>query len=549
DKAELCEKAGCSGADDSIPPAQVFVELYKRQGIDFVKDLRGAFAFAVVDLNEKRLFLAKDRFGVKPLFYAVTGSGILFGSEIKSLLASGLVEREIDLLSMHNYLSYLYIPYPATIYKSVRKVPPASTVHYKSGTVTSDKFTSLPFMPKVTMSYEDCKRRLRELVEESARLMIPASGDFGCLISGGVDSTIITGLLTKMTGRSLPAFSIGFDVEEYNEMPFAEETAKRFGCEFNKLVVKPEMIDVLPKLVRHYEEPYGDSSALPTFYVLQMAREQVKTAFLGDGGDDSFAGYLRYWATRIAAKYDIIPHALVRPIVDAILSVYPKDVQWRSLAGYGRRFLEMLRMPLEDRYGRLICPLTNAMKESLYTDDFAAEVKDFDSLDFVRGLFCEPPKEYDMLDRTLYTDLSSYMPGDLVVKVEVAAATAGIVTRAPLLDDRVVDFAASLPADYKLKGRNGKHILKETFGDLLTREILERRKTGFGAPIEAWFKKDLYDYLRDHLLNSKLPTRGYFRRDAIERMIEDHRNSLANNTYPLWNLLMLELWHQEFIDG
>ena len=546
--SELCRKIDPSAKEGAISHAQLFAELYKKEGVDFVKNLRGVFAIAVLDLRKDRMYLIKDRLGVKPLFYTVLESGVLFASEIKSILASGYVEKEVDVIAIHNFLTLQYVPYPSTIYKTIKKVPPASIVEIKGRSISEERYWSLPFMPKVQLSYGECKERLRGLVEEAARLMLPAGDDFGCLISGGIDSTIITGLLTKMTGRSLPVFSIGFDIDEFNELPFAERTAERYGCDLTKLVVKPDMIDILPKLVWHYEEPYGDSSSLPTFYVMELARQSVPLAFLGDGGDDSFAGYMRYWAIKAAVKFDILPHSLMNRIISAVLAVYPKDVRSRSLLRYSRRFLDMLRMPLQDRYGSLMSVMSGDVKEKLYTGDFSEQVRDIDSIDFVRHLFRESPEEYDVLDRLLYTDLSSYMPGDLTVKVEVAAAANRLVTRAPLLDNEVVDFAASLPADYKLHGRSKKHILKDTFSDFLPEEVVKRRKTGFGAPIGYWFKKELYGYIRDNLLHSKLPGRGYFRPEAIERVVEEHRNNIADNTYILWNLLMLELWHQQFVD-
>jgi len=547
-ESDLCCKINRSAKGGTISHAQLFVELYKKEGVDFVKDLRGVFAIAVLDLGKGCMYLVKDRLGVKPLFYAALDTGILFASEIKSILASGCVEKEVDVIAIHNFLTLQYVPYPATIYKAIKKVPPASIVKIKDRDLSKERYWSLPFTPKVHLSYRDCKERLRGLVEEAARLMLPGGDSFGCLISGGIDSTIITGLLTKMTGGSLPVFSIGFDIDEFNELPFAERTAERYNCDLTKLVVKPDMIDILPKLVWHYEEPYGDSSSLPTFYVMELARQSVPLAFLGDGGDDSFAGYMRYWAIKAALKFDILPHSLMNRIISAVLAAYPKDIRSRSLLRYSRRFLDMLRMPLQDRYGSLMSVMSGDVKEKLYTGDFSEQVRDIDSIDFVRHRFSESPEEYDVLDRLLDTDLSTYMPGDLTVKVEVAAAANRIVTRAPLLDNEVVDFAASLPADYKLHGRSKKHILKDTFSDFLPEEVVKRRKTGFGAPIGYWFKKELYGYIRDNLLHSKLPGRGYFRPEAIERIVEEHRNNIADNTYILWNLLMLEIWHQQFVD-
>lgn len=539
-RATLGERNGGLGA------AEAFLRLFARRGVDFVLDVRGAFAFAVVDPRNRRVHLVRDRLGAKPLYYAAHGGGILFASELKALLAAGALPRAIDREAIHDYLTYQYVPAPRTVWKGARKVSHASVLEFRDGRATERRWWTLPFLPKTASTYEESRVLLRARVEDSARHALAGLDGFTVLLSGGIDSTLVAGLLTRLTGGPVRALSIGFEEKAFDESEAARLVAGRIGAAHEVIVLGPDSTSILPEIARAYEEPYADSSALPTFHVMRAAGERARVAFLGDGGDDSFAGYLRYWAFRQAERLDLLPGALVRPAAAAALAAWPRDVAHRSLAGYGRRFLDMLRLPPADRYARLVCHFTNEMKAELCTDDFADAVRGADSLDMVRRLYAEAEVD-DAVDRLLYVDLNSYMPGDLVVKVEVAAAHARVVPRAPLLDPTVMEFAARLPADWKLRGRTSKRILKDAFADLIPAEILSRPKTGFGAPIEAWFRGPLLGTLRDRLVGS-LAKRGLFRREALERLIEDHRAGRANRTYPLWNLLMLEHWYEEHVD-
>jgi len=529
-------------------PATLLLRLYQQHSLEFIDRIRGVFAIAIIDREKETLFLIRDRLGVKPLYFARKGKGVVFASEIKALLATGQVAREVNQTAIHHYLTYQYVPYPETAFVGVKKIPPATCFQFSETSILQKKYWELSFLPKTTQSYEKCQTQLREMTEDSAQRMLKGLSSYGLFLSGGIDSSLMTGLLTKLAAAAPPVFSIGFEKEEFNELPQARETARQYGSTMTELMMTPKMIDTLPEIVRAYEEPYADSSSLPTFAVSRLASEKVRVVFLGDGGDDSFAGYLRYWAMQTAGRLDVVPGAMMRPLANLLLKMIPQTTNQRSLLGYGRRFIDLLSLPPRERYGKLMCHFTNKMKIALYSDDFYDRMQKVDSFAFMNNIFDQPPAEYAMLDRLLYTDLATYMPGDLVVKVEVAAAANRLIARAPLLDHKIIEFAASLPTKYKLQGKKGKMLLRDTFAEYIPPEILKRRKTGFGAPIGTWFREELKGYIREQLLDSKLSNRGYFRRDAIERLINEHASGLFNHGYPLWNLLMLELWHREFID-
>lgn len=533
-------------------PAGLLARLYRKFGLEFLAKLRGSFALAIIDRERECLHLVRDRFGGKPLAWSELGEGVVFASELKALLAIDLVPASVNRTALHHSLTWGYVPAPATAFTAINKLPPATVLTrdlHGSGCVTK-KYYDLAFLPKAALRYEECRARLRDLVTGAAKRRLADTDDFGCLLSEGIDSTIIVGLLTKLTGKPVRAFAIGFAGEEFDELPRARETAARHEAELTEFVVRPELVaDLLPALVRAYEEPFADASAFPVWCVMQLAGASTRVIFLGDGGDHSFAGHPRHRAMARAAQFDALPGTLRGGLAALGLKLIPAANRQRSRLGSGRRFLELLRQPEADRYATLRCHFTGPLKAKVYSGEFAAAVGRNDSFDFLRRAFAATDPRCALLDRLIATDFATWLPGELAVKLEVASAAHRLLARAPFLDQGVVEFAATLPPEYKLKGKTGNSILTEAFREFLPEPPLRRRQPGFGVRVRQWFRSDLNAYLKEQLLDSRLPTRGYFRKEGLEQLIREHESGACNHGAPLWNLLMLELWHQEFIDS
>jgi asparagine synthase (glutamine-hydrolysing) len=370
----------------------------------------------------------------------------------------------------------------------------------------------------------------------------------GAFLSGGVDSSVVVGLMSGLSERPVKTFSIGFEESSHNELPFAREVAERFGTEHHEFVVRPAALDVLPTLVRHYGEPYADSSAIPTFYLAQMTRQHVTVALNGDGGDESFAGYERYLANVMAERYRRLPGWVRGGVVEPLSRLLPDSLDGRSRVRQARRFLAVAAQPMERRYVRWISTLSPETKSSVYHPDFDGALNGTRDGAWLTGLM-GTARALGPLDAAMKVDVESYLPYDLLVKVDITSMANSLEARSPFLDHRVMEFAAGLPPALKVRGPRLKHLLKQAFADLLPRATTERRKMGFGVPIGAWFRGELKGFLAETLLSTRARQRGYFQETAVRRLVEQHGKGEADHTFPLWTLLMLELWHRELVDG
>lgn len=531
---------------------EVILYAYRQWGVDCLKRLRGMFAFALWDRSNRRLFLARDRVGKKPLFYANCGDKFLFASELQGLLAGGLIEREPDLAAIDSYLSYGYIPAPATGFKGISKLPPAHsmTVNFAAGGFETrvQQYWSLSYLPKTKISEEEAHAGLREKLTEAVRLRMISDVPIGAFLSGGIDSSIVVGLMSQLSSARVKTFSIGFKDAAYNELDHARRIAEKWNTDHHEFVVEPDALSILPRLVRHYGEPFADSSAIPTFYVAEMTRRHVTVALNGDGGDESFAGYERYLGNSVAERMQAIPGMSVA--AKAIGAIIPDSINPKSRVRQAHRFLSVAAQPMTERYPRWLTYFTAEMKRDLYTRDFAAELDGRSagaSDPWLGALLAQLPR-MDPIDAAMSVDVISYLPYDLLVKVDITSMANSLEARSPFLDHEVMEFAARLPVEYKAKGGNIKRLLKRAFTDLLPSENVNRRKMGFGVPIGQWFRGPLRDLLRDTLLPSASSGSGYFKRTEIERLVNEHQASAADHSFLLWNLLMLELWRREFIE-
>lgn len=524
---------------------EVILHLYEEKGVECLNDLRGMFAFAIWDEKAKTLFLARDRLGKKPLFYYLDHEKFLFASEPKAILQDPDVKGEPDLEAIHHYLTYGYVPSPYSAFKGIKKLPPAHYLLLKDGSIQVERYWRLSYKKQGSGEEEFCQE-LRERLKEAVKVRLVSDVPLGAFLSGGIDSSAIVAFMSMLSSEPVKTFSIGFEEEEYNELPYARLVAKRFGTDHHEFIVKPEAVEILPKLVWHYNEPFADSSAIPTYYLAKMTREHVTVALNGDGGDENFAGYDRYVANRMACRYDRLPR-LVRKALERGADRFLRSSRPGSLRNRARRFFEAISEEPRRRYSRWMSHFNNERKEDLYTEAFQQEVKGLDSVDLLLTAY-EASDAPDFVDATLDVDVQMYLPDDLLVKVDIATMAHGLEARSPLLDHQFMEFTASLPSALKLKGKVQKYLFKKALKGLLPDEILHRPKKGFGVPLDHWFRHDLREMAYDVLLDRRSLERGYFKREAVERLLDEHCQGRRAWHYLLWNLLMLELWHRMFIE-
>ena len=527
---------------------ETIIHLYEDKGVECVHDLRGMFAFAIWDENKHRLFCARDRVGKKPLVYTLNKEGLLFASEIKSLLIDPSVKKDIDYTALHHYLTYQYVPSPLTAFLSIKKLPPAHILIYERGNLTVKRYWELSYESKLKLpKLEDYGEQFLEVFRDAVKVRLRSDVPLGAFLSGGIDSSLVVAMMSKMMNQPVKTFSIGFEEEGYDELAFARMIAEEYETDHHEFIVKPNAMEILPKLIWHYNEPFADSSAIPTYYVSKMTRDYVTVALNGDGGDESFAGYERYLADKLADYYRLIPRFLREGFIRKTIEILPYSTDRRSFLRRLKRFVKGISEIPERRYVRWICFFDNEMKYDLYTPSFKECMQEIDSVDLTVNWYKKADGK-TFIDKTLFVDVMSYLPEDLLVKVDIASMANSLEARSPLLDHHLMEFAAALPSDLKLRGIETKYLLKHTLSGIVPKEILRRRKMGFGVPIDVWFRKDLKEMAYDVLLEKKCTERGYFKREALQRLLDEHISEHYDHSYRIWALLFLELWHRMFID-
>jgi asparagine synthase (glutamine-hydrolysing) len=528
---------------------EVILHLYEEKKEACLADLRGMFAFAIWDRRRRRLFLARDRAGQKPLVYAEHEGGLLFASELKALLEVPGLSREVDDTSIHHYLTYQYVPSPRTIFKSIHKLPPAHYLFWEGGRIVVSRYWDLHYQPKLRLrSLQAYRERFMEIFNESVRLRLVSDVPLGAFLSGGVDSSAVVAAMSLQGAAPVRTFSIGFTERDYDEVRYARQVAARYGTEHHEMVVEPRALDILPKLVDAYNEPFADSSAVPTYHVSRMTREHVTVALSGDGGDEALAGYRRYAVDRFLAWYLRLPSFLREGVIRRVVERLPRTRRPRGFLGQLKRFVSSVDPVRERQYVRYLCFFSEEQKQDLYTPEFSAAMAGEDSVGLIEEIY-RLADGRDFLDRTLYVDTRSYLPDDILVKVDIAGMANSLETRSPFLDHHLMEFTAACPSRLKLRGRQGKYLLKEAVKDLLPPEIVRRRKMGFGMPVAEWFRGgELREIAGDVLLDSRTLARGYFSREGVTRLLEEHLGLQRDHGYRLWSLLFLELWFRRFVD-
>ena len=528
---------------------ETIIHLYEDKGEDCVQDLRGMFAFAIWDAKKRRLFCARDRVGKKPFVYAHTGEGLFFASEIKSLLACSSLDKKIDYSALHHYLTYQYVPSPLSIFATIKKLPPGHMLSYEDDTLTIKRYWNLSYRNKLHLpSLEDYGKRLEELFEEAVRIRLRSDVPLGAFLSGGIDSSLVVAMMQRLMNQPVKTFSIGFKEEAYDELAFARMAARQYQTDHHEFVVKPDALSILPQLVWHYNEPFADSSAIPTYYVSKMTREHVTVALNGDGGDESFAGYERYVADKLADYYRYVPPFIRDGIFQKVINRLPYSTNRKSFVRRLKRFIKGISEVPERRYVRWICFFDNEMKRDLYTAAFHDLMKYTDSVDLTVNWYGKADGKA-FIDKTLFVDVMSYLPEDLLVKVDIATMAHSLEARSPFLDHKLMEFAASLPDDLKLRGIESKYLLKHTLCGMIPRPIVQRKKMGFGVPLDMWFRNDLKEMAYDVLLAKKCTERGYFKPESLQKLLDEHVSERYDHSYRIWALLFLEMWHRMFVDG
>ncbi len=532
------EGAGHRFATDG--DGETILHLYEDLGTDCFSQLNGMFAVAIWDQRRSRLVLARDRIGKKPLFYAHHKDRLMFASELKCFSQVPGFKPEVDPAAIDEYLTYQYIPHPGTIFKGVNKLSPGHFATFSGGNLRVQRYWNYDPQYQATLSHDEAVQRVQHLLEDSVRIRMQSDVPLGAFLSGGIDSSLIVALAQRNSDRPIQTFSIGFPDKDFDETAYAAEVARFVGTDHTRFEVTPDGVSIIDKLAWHYDEPFGDSSAVPTWYLSELTRQNVTVALSGDGGDELFAGYERYralWLSRMIQKTFPLHHI---PGISLIQRL-PDSSKQRSVIRRGKRFLESFGQSPARRYLSWIQIFPESLRAGLYNEDFVKRLPGDDPFDFLQRAW-DRSGDRDVVTKASLADLETYLPCDLMTKVDIASMAHGLEVRAPMLDYRLVELAASLPANMKFRGGRGKLILKDAFQKLIPSTVWTRRKMGFGVPIAGWFRGQLNPMLHDLLLSPDARIHEFFKPESLKTLVTEHESMHHNHCYRLWNLLMLEKW-------
>ena len=545
---ELRERLARSGhAFSTQGDTEVIVHLYEEHGEDCVRHLHGMFAFALWDTRRRQLLLARDRVGKKPLVYAQRDGALSFASELGALLEDDEVPREPDPVALDRYLAFGYVPTPLTALRGVSKLPPAHTMLVRDGRVSLRRYWKLDYSAKPeNVPVEELCERIRTELREATRRRLLSDVPLGAFLSGGIDSSAVVAAMAEASPEPVRTFSIGFDHQDFDELAHARTVARQFGTVHEEFRVEADAAAIAPRLVRHYGEPFADSSAIPSFYLAEMARRHVTVALNGDGGDESFGGYTRYVANSVAGRLDRIPEPLRRRVAELGRRI-PEVGSISSVANKARRLSSTLALDGPARYASYMAWFDQDQRRGLYTPAFA-ELAANSSNDVI-GVPWEAASGSAVVDQLLEVDVSTYLVDDLLAKIDIATMAHGLEGRSPLLDHRLMELAASIPAEYKVRGREKKWIFRRALRGWLPDSILDRPKQGFTVPLSSWLRSDLRPWAQELLLDPVSLGRGYFDPRAVRGLLDRHDAGTDGDAKRIWALVMLELWHREFVDA
>ncbi len=527
---------------------EVIVHLYEDLQERCVEPLNGDFAFAIWDAAERRLFLARDRLGVKPLYYWHSGRRFAFASELKALLRLPEVSRALDYEAIDAYLTYLYVPAPRSVFQHIKKLPPGCWLSFQNGTVRLERYWDVPEPSSALGVREPLAEPILAALQDAVRLRLVSDVPLGAFLSGGIDSSSVVALMSRCTSRPVQTFSIGFEKPHasYNELPAARLVAERFQTDHHEFIVKADIARLLPQVVWHLDEPFADSSALLTFLLSREAKRTVTVALTGIGGDELFGGYPRYLGAWASLAYEKLPGSL-RGGLASMAGILPESTTSRNLAGRLKRFADGGLLPPEDRYLAWISYLTRPLKDGLYSEGFRAALNGVDAHAPYRALLARGTAGF--VDRVNALDLQTYLPDDLLVMGDKMSMAHGLEVRVPFCDHRLVEAACAIPMQRRLKGFRLKALLKEAVRSLLPPALLGKPKQGFMVPIGAWLTRELQPLCRDLLSPSAVKRRGLFRPEAVEALVRRQRTAPVTLSHHVYALLVLELWFRRYLDG
>ena len=525
---------------------ECILHLYEDHGDDCVNYLNGQFAFALWDAPKQKLLLARDRMGQKPLYYTRQDDSLFFSSELTSLLQGLPFRPEINLPAIDLYLGLQYIPDPLTAYQGVYKLPPAHILTWQNGSLELKRYWKLDYAPKWGESPQQLEEILREKLHQAVRLRMLADVPLGAHLSGGIDSSIIVALMAEMSSQPVETFSVGFEETSFSELPYARLVAERYATHHHEFILSySDLPATIQKIAGHFGEPFADSSALPLYLLSKITRSHVTVALNGDGGDDIFAGYTRYWLDPWANAYLRLPDLLTRRMVPSLMNIFPDRAEkpvGASLINGLKRLEQLTRIDGRAsilRWGSFFSP---DQRRSLWRPELWQETLAHNAEELLIALYDELPGTAGRLDRTLFSDVNTYLSGDLLVKADRMSMAVSLEGRSPFLDYHLVEWAARLPESWKMHGRLGKHLLKRAFAGYLPDEVLRHRKQGFGIPLSTWFRGPLAGWTKQALLGGNNSLGAWFNTDQIESMLIEHNSGRVDHGKRIWALVMLSLW-------
>lgn len=526
--------------------SEVVVHAYEEYGDSCVSYFNGMFAFALWDSRRYRLLLVRDRLGIKPLYYWNSASQLVFGSELKAVIAYPDVPREIDPVALDQFLTLEYIPAPRTIFKGVHKLMPGHQLVFQDGRITLEQYWDVNF-ERVSIDERDSAEFLRELICDAVQMRLVSDVPLGAFLSGGIDSSTVVACMSEAASYPVRTFSIGFEDASYDELPYAREVAAHFRTDHTEEILRPDIATLTEHLVAHLDEPFADFSIFPTYLVSRLARQSVKVVLSGDGGDELFGGYDTYVAQHLDRYYRWLPIWLRQRTMPALMAQIPPRQAKKGLVNKIKRFVEGGALPQSLQHTRWMIFMNEGDKASLYRPDLRAALDGSTPADLLESHF-KHTRSLAPLCQQQYVDIKTYLPDDILTKVDRMTMAASLEARVPLLDHRIVEFALNLPPRMKLRGLQTKTILREAMADYLPKAVLEKSKQGFSIPLKNWLRGPLKPLMTDLLSVDSIRRRGYFEPQCVINWISDHLDGRVNNSHRLWALIVFELWHQQVVD-
>ncbi|MCP5007659.1 MAG: asparagine synthase (glutamine-hydrolyzing) [Planctomycetes bacterium] len=525
---------------------EVIIYLYEEYGEKCLEHLRGMFAFVIWDSRSECLFLARDRIGKKPLFYYFDEKRLLFASELKSIFKDQSLKKDINFEAFYDYFKYQYIPDPKTIYKNTYKLKPGHYMLCTKDGIQIKEYWDISFSNQSSLQETELSEELLGILKESVRLRMISDVPLGAFLSGGIDSSGIVALMAQQSSEPVTTCSIGFDSKEFDEVQFARTIANKYGTDHHEFTVKENAEDVLTDLAFYFDEPFADASSVPTYFVSKIARQKVTVALSGDGGDENFAGYEKYYLddieNRLRNRIPLLFRRTMFPLLTKLLSRGNHQIFQK-----GKTLLNTLSNPSDYGFFLTNTEFDDNLWSELINDDTKRQIGDYDPFSVTQYYYNKADTD-NHLSRILYTDLKTYLPGDILVKVDRMSMANSLEVRAPILDHNVIEYAANIPSNLKYNNGEKKYILKKAFKQILPEEVMYRKKMGFSVPLAQWLREELREFAENLLFSSGSGMNMFFQRNVLERIWNLHQANTRNYSTILWSLLMFELWYREFME-